>query len=159
MSEAADNVKESHLSNIIGGLCFAALGIFLLVASQEFEDAGRSTPLFIGIGTVVLAVILVLSQFLKRSGTCHSRPAVGSLRRRLLFVFLTAIWVFLLPYLGFLISGIVMFVLVAVAVPKHSPWTIKGIGLHAAAGAVTTSAFWIVLTHLLSVPLPELSLF
>ena len=52
MSEAADNVKESVLATSLVAFVLP-LGIFLLVASQEFEDAGRSTPLFIGIGTVV----------------------------------------------------------------------------------------------------------
>ncbi len=159
MPETPTSAIAPRTTNVIAGLVFAAFGVFLLIASQEFEDSGRSTPMFIGAGIVLLAAILVVSDFLKPAAADHGAADGGSQKRRLIFVVLMAAWVLLLPYLGFLVSGFIMFAIVAAAVPKHSRWTAKGLGLHAAAGVVTTAAFWVVLTQLLNVPLPEPTLF
>ena len=145
--------------NLASGAAFAGLGLFLIIASQQFEDAGRSTPVFIGCGLMALAVLLIVTEIAKSEFLPIPESDGGSGRRRLVFVVLMAVWILTLPYLGFLFGCSLMFILVAMAVPRSKPWTIRSIALHALSGIITTIGFWFALTYLLSVPLPVPSIF
>lgn len=159
MSEFVDNPTTRRVMNLASGVAFAGLGLFLIVASQQFEDAGRSTPMFIGYGLMALAVLLIVTEIAKSELLPMPESEGGSGRRRLVFVALMAVWILTLPYLGFLFGCSVMFILVAMAVPRSTPWTLRSIAMHALSGIITTIGFWFALTHLLSVPLPVPSIF
>ena len=159
MSEPAENPAARRFMNIASGIAFAGLGLFLVISSQQFEDAGRSTPMFIGYGLMALAVIQIATEMIRSDLLPIPEAEGGSGRRRLLFVVLMAVWIFALPYLGFLLSCSVMFIIVALAVPRATRWTPKNIFGHAIAGILTTLGFWFALTYLLRVPLPAPAIF
>ncbi len=159
MSEKIIAVTSDKVTNMGASLVFSGLGLYLIIASQEFEDAGRSTPIFIGVGLIVLSVLLVLSSRFTKNPSRPAHAAKGSQWRRSLFVLLMGAWILFIPYFGFLVSGAIMFALVAASVPKAKRWSRTGLGLHAVAGAITTFCFWFLLTHLLNTPLPKPILF
>lgn len=159
MSESMVAHRTRRLMNLAAGAAFGGLGLFLVVAARQFEDAGRSTPTFIGYGLVVLSIVLVVVELVRSDWLPVPDAEEGSGRRRLVFVILMLLWILVLPYLGFIVAGSLMFAIIAAAVPRSTPWTGRSLALHAVAGILTTVGFWLVLTKLLIVPLPTSTLF
>ncbi len=159
MLQNSFSMPNSRLLNITGSLSFIALGMYIILAAQRFEEIGKVTPVFIGTGIIFLAVLLLVAEFLSPNSLPKIEKIEGSLPRRIIFVGLMVVWVSLLPYLGFLISSILAFILISAAVPRKEKWSLSPFYFHAAAGVVTTVGFWLVLTTLLDVPLPELRIF
>ncbi len=159
MLQNSFSMPNSRLLNITGSLSFIALGMYIILAAQRFEEIGKVTPVFIGTGIIFLAVLLLVAEFLSPNSLPKIEKIKGSLPRRIVFVGLMVVWVSLLPYLGFLISSILAFILISAAVPRKEKWSLSPFYFHAAAGVVTTVGFWLVLTTLLDVPLPELRIF
>lgn len=153
------NIDGNRAKNILGSLTFGMLGSFMFYASQDFESAGRVTPAFIGCGLMVLSVLLVLVEFCKPELLPPQTAITGSLVRRSLFIALMAIWVVALPYLGFLVAGCLAFAIISAAVPINSNKTSAYVALNTVAGVLTIIGFWVVLTALLKVPLPEATFF
>jgi hypothetical protein len=152
-------ISKSRVLNISGSLVFIALGIYIILAAQTFENLGKVTPVFIGSGIIALSVLLIATELFSRSSIPKIENIEGSFMRRIIFVGLMILWVAFLPYLGFLISGIIAFALISAAVPRNEKWSLPPFCLHAAAGVVTTVGFWLLLTNLLNVPLPEMKIF
>lgn len=153
------NIYGNRAKNILGSLTFGMLGGFMFYASQDFESAGRVTPLFIGCGLMVLSVLLALVEFYKSDLLPPPSAITGSLVRRGLFIALMATWVVALPYLGFVVAGCLAFAVISAAVPKNSNKTSAYVALNTVAGVLTTIGFWVVLTAFLKVPLPEATFF
>ena len=148
-------MSRNRLLNLTASLAFILFGIFMIVGSQRFEDAGRATPAFIGCGIIFFAVILLLIELFRAEMIPTPKKIEGSLPRRGVFVGLMALWVMSLPYLGFILASSVAFILISVAVPENTNTKRKPFGLSALAGIATTIGFWLVLTNFLNVPLPE----
>ena len=159
MLQNSFSIPNSRLLNITGSLSFIALGMYIILAAQRFEEIGKVTPVFIGTGIIFLAILLLAAEFLIPNSIPKTEKIEGSLPRRIIFVGLMVVWVSLLPYLGFLISSILAFILISAAVPRKEKWSLSPFYFHAAAGVVTTVGFWLVLTTLLDVPLPEPRIF
>lgn len=153
------SLPKSRLLNLTGSMSFIALGMYIILAAQKFEEVGKATPVFIGTGMFFLAILLLAADFFIPNSIPKTKKIEGSLPRRIIFVGLMVVWVFLLPYLGFLISSILAFILISAAVPRKEKWSLSPFYFHAAAGIVTTVGFWLVLTTLLDVPLPEPRIF
>jgi len=159
MPEMQANMTTRRIKNLASGAVFAALGLFIVIASQQFEDAGRSTPTFIGYGLIALSLLLIVTEIVRSDLLPIPESDDGSKKQRFLFVVLMGLWILALPYFGFLLSCSVMFIFIALAVPRVDRWTVKGIVLHALSGVMTSATLWFALTQLLNIPLPEASLF
>ena len=118
------SLPKSRLLNLTGSMSFIALGIYIILAAQKFEELGKVTPVFIGTGVIFLAILLLVAEFLVPNSIPKTDKIEGSLPRRIIFVGLMVVWVSLLQYLGFLISSILAFILISAAVPRKEKWSL-----------------------------------
>jgi putative tricarboxylic transport membrane protein len=159
MLNNALSIPKSRLANLAGSAAFAALGLYIIMAAQQFEDAGRTTPVFIGLGMIFLALLLLGIEILFRETIPKIDKIEGSLSRRVAFVCIMLIWILFLPYLGFVVSSILAFALISAVVPRNYKWSFVPFSYHAVAGVAAVFVFWTILTTLLNVPLPSPQIF
>lgn len=154
--EDARRAEDRH-TNIVGGIIFALLGAYIFWEAQRFDEYGAVTPMFVGVGLIVLSLALIVSSLtLPKLIPPIERPT-GSLKTRGILVILMIVWVTVLPYAGFMLSSIIAFALIAGFVPVQTRWTGRGIVLHAIGAVTVTVLFWFILTTYLNVPLPAAS--
>ena len=58
------SLPKSRLLNLTGSMSFIALGMYIILAAQKFEEVGKATPVFIGTGVFFLAILLLAANFL-----------------------------------------------------------------------------------------------
>lgn len=159
MSRDNKAAASDRVANTVAGVVFAALGIAVLFEAQRFETSGAVTPSFIGIGLIALSLGLIgvanLAPWL-----APAMPSVsGSLGRRLAGGAILVLWVGALPYLGFLASATAAFFALSLTVPISRRWSPIAVFAHLAAAFAISAGFWLLLTGVLGVPLPEARLF
>ncbi|MEO1467709.1 MAG: tripartite tricarboxylate transporter TctB family protein [Pseudomonadota bacterium] len=151
--------RPDRMANTIAGLVFAALGGAVVWEAQRFEASGAVTPTFIGICLIALSLGLIAVANLAPRLTPALAAVSGSTRRRAVGGVILALWVAALPHLGFLASAITAFLALALSVPIAGRWTPAAVAGHALAAIVISTGFWLALTQVLGVPLPEARLF
>ena len=158
-ADSATQKWDERHTNAVAGVVFALIGAYVIWEAQRFGEHGAVTPVFIGVGLIVLSAALVISSFVFPRLVPATQVPTGALKKRGVLVLLMIVWVAVLPIVGFLASSIVAFGLIASAVPIRHQWTMRGVVLHAVGAVSITFAFWYVLTTYLNVPLPKASLF
>ncbi|MDW3225743.1 MAG: tripartite tricarboxylate transporter TctB family protein [Paracoccaceae bacterium] len=150
---------KDRSTNSIAGLIFAALGVLVIWQSQQFESSGSVTPIFIGTVLILLSAALILTAYLAP----HQIPAIkrpeGSLSRRFTAGMIIALWVALLPLLGFVATSIVAFLAISRTVPSEDRWRLRTYLIRGFIGAVIVVLFWFTLTTYLGIALPQARLF
>lgn len=144
-----------------GGLLFAAgfigLALVALWQSRDMTTLGAVFPRTFAVAMLVLAVAYIVRQWL-RPGSAGSDPPGGSLLRRTLLVAVLAGWILALPWLGFIVTSLVSFVLLSL-VAAFEPWNWRRTLIHLAVAGITVAGFYYLFARLLLVPLPEARLF
>lgn len=145
------------MGNIIGGFAVLLLCLVFWVQRNYTSQYGGTFPDAVMVLLAVLSLLMIARGMLWRheSGWHHEgRLGFGDLARA---VVLLVAWVASLPFLGYLIGGIVFFTLVALLMRTERPsW--KGVLLDIAVAVGVVGLFYLAFTEVLYVTLPPLSI-
>lgn len=141
--------------NVISGLGFVVFaGVFWVQRNYTSEFGGLfADPVIIVMA--VLGLVLALLGLVQRGPSEHKSdvPLAGVIRAVLLLV----AWVALLPTLGYVVDGLVFFVLAALLMRDHRP-SLKGLALDVGVSVGVVAVLYLVFTWVLVVQLPEFAL-
>lgn len=141
--------------NVISGLAFVVFaGVFWVQRNYTSEFGGLfADPVIIVMA--VLGLVLALLGLVQRGPSEHKSdvPLAGVIRAVLLLV----AWVALLPTLGYVVDGLVFFVLAALLMRDHRP-SLKGLALDVGVSVGVDAVLYLVFTWVLVVQLPEFAL-
>jgi hypothetical protein len=141
--------------NVISGLAFVVFaGVFWVQRNYTSEFGGLfADPVIIVMA--VLGLVLALLGLVQRGPSEHKSdvPLAGVIRAVLLLV----AWVALLPTLGYVVDGLVFFVLAALLMRDHRP-SLKGLALDVGVSVGVVAVLYLVFTWVLVVQLPEFAL-
>jgi putative tricarboxylic transport membrane protein len=153
---AAALASASRVNVIVGALTVAVAALFWSQRHYTTQYGGTfADPVILVLGGLGL-LLLVLGLLGRRVGADTEELEEMPLRGLILAVVLLAAWVAALPFLGYLVGGILFFALMSVLMRTGRP-TVKGVLLDVAIAAVVVGAFYLVFTEVLYVRLPELA--
>lgn len=136
-------------------LTVAVAAVFWLQRSYTTQYGGTfADPVIIALGVFGL-VLLVLGLLRRPVGGDTELEERLPVRGLVLAVALLTAWVAALPYLGYLVGGVVFFVLMAVLMRTERP-TLRGILLDVIVAVVVVTTFYLIFTEVLYVRLPDL---
>lgn len=151
---AARTMTADKVNVAVGGLTVAVTAVFWAQRSYTTEHGGTfADPVILALGVLGLALLVM---GLLRRAVGHGTEVEERMPVRGLLVAVAVLigWVAALPYLGYLVGGIVFFVLMAVVMRKDRP-TVRGVLLDTAVAVVVVGAFYLLFTQVLYVRLPE----
>ncbi|EHK54089.1 tripartite tricarboxylate transporter TctB family protein, partial [Allomesorhizobium alhagi] len=143
-----------------GAVALAA--IFLAIAGLAYWGAtgmsamGSVFPKTIALLLAVLSIALIVLGVMGRNRPVPTETAVGPVSniRRMILIAIFAIWVWLLPVIGFIVTSFTAFVAMA-AVGEHDPvpartWLLRGL-----VAIVTVAVFWWLMADVLLLRMPR----
>ena len=146
--------KNFQLFNHFTSLTICLLGIWVLVSAKHFSELGKIFPKIVGFGFIICALALT-SSFLLTSEKFLQKTDEGMLWRKYLFMIYTLIWALSLPIFGYLATSIPAFFLIAITVPRTSKLYLRDFLIILFSALAVPLLIFVLLTLLLSVPLPE----
>ncbi|MGE6607293.1 tripartite tricarboxylate transporter TctB family protein [Halomonas sp. NPDC076908] len=154
MSKALSKLQAScsARSEFLMPLLFISIGGMCLWKSQDMSQMGAIFPVTIAI-VVVVAGVLRLAQLMVRGVLSNTERDKGSTPRRVLMVVVMTIWALVMPWAGFLLTGLASFVSLMM-VAQYQPWTTRRLSGHLVTGALLVAFFYGLFALLLNVPLP-----
>jgi hypothetical protein len=146
---------NDKINIVVAVLTVAVAAVFWSQRSYTTEYGGTfADPVIIVLG--VLGLVLLAFGLLRRPVGRGTEVEEGlPVRGLVLAVALLTAWVAALPYLGYLVGGIVFFILMAVLMRTERP-TPRGVLLDAVVAVVVVTAFYLIFTEVLYVRLPDL---
>ena len=153
---AAALASASRVNVIVGAITVAVAALFWSQRSYTTEYGGTfADPVILVLGALGL-LLLVLGLLGRKVGADTEELEQMPLRGLLLAVGLLVVWIAALPFLGYLVGGILFFALMSVLMRTERP-TVKGVLLDVAIAAVVVVLFYLMFTEFLYVRLPELA--
>ena len=146
--------KTRDLPTIVLAALFVLIGGYVLWATQTMSAMGAVFPRTIA-GVLVLASLALLVVQLLRPGRAAPEDASvgGSTSRRLAVVAVMLAWALLFPTLGFVTSGIVAFVVIALAA-NYDRLGPQRAALYLGTAVVVVVLFWLLMRNVLNIPVP-----
>lgn len=146
-------------SKDVGGIWLPC--VFIIIALGALWDTTNMLdsdsyvfPRAIAIAMIALNLLLIGRALLKMpSGQEEKHPTGGSTNRRVSLIAGMLISCVLMPYLGFLLSGIITFMLLMV-VSMYDEWTAKLKIIYPLVALSLVVGFYLLFSKLLLVPLP-----
>ena len=141
-----------------GGIVMCCLFIVLAAISlwdttHMLDSDSYVFPRAIAIALIVLCIMLIVWNLVRPSAAAEQTAQKGSTVRRTLLVAVMLLSCFVMPWLGFLISGIITFgVLMMVAM--YDQWTPQKRIIYPVVSVVIVLGFYTLFSKLLLVPLP-----
>lgn len=152
----ASRTVADKVNIAVGALTLAVAAVFWFQRGYSTPYGGTfADPVIVVLGTLGL-VLVVLGVLRRPVGHGTETEERIPLRRLLLAVVLLAAWVVALPYLGYLVGGIIFFGLMAVLMRTERP-TQRRVFIDVVVGAVVVTFFYLIFTEVLYVRLPELA--
>ena len=141
----------------IMGITFILIAIITLWDTTSYTDPDSSVfPQTIAIVMIILCIILILQWFI--FGHSEKVDFSGNNLRRLGLVFILISSSFLMPWLGFLLTGLIVFFTLTI-LAMYDQWTPYRLIFYPVSGAAIVVGFYFIFKELLSVPLPVGTLF
>ncbi|OZM79623.1 tripartite tricarboxylate transporter TctB family protein [Pseudonocardia sp. MH-G8] len=146
---------DDKINVAVAVLTVAVAALFWSQRSYTTEYGGTfADPVILALGA--LGLVLLAFGLLRRPVGRGTEVEEGlPVRGLVLAVALLTAWVATLPYLGYLVGGIVFFILMAVLMRTERP-TLRGALLDAVVAVVVVTAFYLIFTEVLYVRLPDL---
>lgn len=146
---------DDKINIAVAVLTVAVAALFWSQRSYTTEYGGTfADPVILVLGA--LGLVLLAFGLLRRPVGRGTEVEEGlPVRGLVLAVALLTAWVATLPYLGYLVGGIVFFALMAVLMRTERP-TPRGILLDVVVAVVVVTAFYLIFTEVLYVRLPDL---
>ena len=146
---------DDKINVAVAVLAVAVAAVFWFQRSYTTQyGATFADPVIIVLGVLglVLLVFGLLRRPVGRDTEVEERLPVRGL---VLAVALLTAWVAALPYLGYLVGGVVFYALMAVLMRTERP-TLRGILLDVIVAVVVVTAVYLIFTEVLYVRLPDL---
>ena len=152
---AAPATRDDKINLAVAVLTVAVAALFWSQRSYTTEYGGTfADPVILVLGVLGL-VLLVLALLRRPTGHGTEEEEWLPVRGLVLAVALLTAWVAALPYLGYLVGGVIFFILMAVLMRTERP-TLRGILLDIVVAVVVVTAFYLIFTEVLYVRLPDL---
>ena len=133
-------------------LLFIAVGMVCVWQARDMSQLGAVFPVTIAL-VMMLSGVLRLGQLALHRVLDNVQRGRGSTPRRVLLVAAMTVWTLLLPWAGFLLTGLVSF-FTLMTIAQHEPWTPRRLVGHLATGVFLVGCFYGLFAILLNVPLP-----
>ncbi|WP_281967306.1 tripartite tricarboxylate transporter TctB family protein [Roseovarius nanhaiticus] len=137
---------ERRQDTILGAV-FAALGIFAAVKAAEYSGATGLYPMILGLVMAALGALVAGKAWLRDRN--NARPLTEHTGRAALTVVLGAVYIALVPLLGFYTASALAVVFLPAALGFRQPVYL------ALAALIFTLVVWAVFSVLLEKPLPD----
>lgn len=138
------------------------LALVLALLGAWVWHAARGMSVMASVFPFTIAAVLIASSLgslvLELARPAPPEATGGSWPRRLLLIAVLLAWALLLPVLGFAVTSLAAFLLVAL-IGNHDPWTPARAAAVALAALVGIGGAWLLLTRVLQVPMPQALLF
>lgn len=148
----------SFLSTPIMALLFIAIGGIVVWDTTSYTDADSYVfPRTVAGAMIGLSILLILQWMLGLSGPARPDQVEGltqSITRRVLLVSAMVAAALAMPYLGFLITGLIAFAIILLA-SMYDPWTPYRIIVYPLSGIGIVIGFYLLFARVLQVPLPQ----
>ena len=149
--------NRDNVGMVLAGI-FAAIGVLAWLGAREMSVVGSIFPTSIASVLVVLSIGLIGMNLARPAGPRPSPDdAFGgevSSVRRLLLVLVMALWVVLLPILGFLLTSLAAF-LAIVAIADHEGAPPRIWAIYACCGLLIVAGFYWLMADLLLLRMPQ----
>ena len=150
----------------IGAVLFVILGTVLTIESRSMTAMGSVFPTTISIALIIFSLFLILRNVMltiQRTEVAEppseEAPAAGgSNLRRAFFIAAMIAWIVLIPVLGFLVASVAGYFCVMV-VAMHERMSPKQIALLIVLGAAILAGFYVLMSRVLLIPMPQGHLF
>lgn len=152
----SEQTTKREISTPIMAALFVALGAIVIWDTTSYTDADSYVfPRTIAIVMIVLSVLLVAQWLLGWSPSAKDPGVAGarSVPRRLALFAAMIGAALLMPYLGFLVTGLIVFLAIMLTA-MYDPWTPYRFIVYPIAGAVIVGGFYLLFAQVLQVPLP-----
>ncbi|WP_448071022.1 tripartite tricarboxylate transporter TctB family protein [Georgenia yuyongxinii] len=153
---AAPATTADKINVGVGAMIVVVAAVFWFQRSYTTAYGGTFADPVIIVLAVLGLVLLVLGLLRRPVGHGTEEEEKMPLRGLVIAVLLLTAWVAALPYLGYLVGGIIFFVLMAVLMRSGRP-SLRGLLLDAAISVVIVASFYVIFTEVLYVRLPELA--
>lgn len=159
MSEASERrYDKGDVRGTIGAVIFTIVGLFVLWDSGHISDwSGSVFPRTVAVLMILLSILLIGRNLLGYASG-EEKPLPGSVPRRVGLVAIMLLAALLMPYLGFLITGVAAYVGIMV-VAMYERWTKSRLMLYPVVGVITVFAFHYLFDTVFLVPLPNARIF
>ena len=159
MTTTRESTPARDTASIVMACLFIVLGSVALWDTTNMMDSDSSVfPRAIAIAMILLSLLLIVQKLVYPAAAKAEADARASTPRRTVLVAVMLLCCGLMPWLGFLISGIATYLLLML-VAMYDTWTpVKKIIYPLIAVAVVLG-FYGLFAHLLQVPLPAGVLF
>ena len=154
MNQSNNNLNEegSNVGSLIVSVFFVLAGFLTLYDTMSYSDVDSSVfPQAAAVLLIVCATISTIQNFLRPQA--DEGFGRGSWWRRLLLVIAMLLTCFAMPYIGFLLAGLIAFVGSMIAA-MHDKWSGKTAVIYMGSGALIMVAFYVLFRYALHVPLP-----
>jgi len=136
-------------------------GLFILIAVIALWDTTNMMdsdsyvfPRAIAIAMIILNLLLIARKLLNLTNDKEQTRTVGaSTFRRVALIIGMLISCMIMPYLGFLLSGIITFIFLMI-ISMYDEWTIKNKIIYPSTALITVIGFYLLFSKILLVPLP-----
>lgn len=146
-----------EVSTPIMAALFVAIGAIVIWDTTTYADADSYVfPRTIAAVMIALSILLVI-QWLIGWAPSRKDPGIAgalSVRRRVALVAAMVGAALLMPYLGFLLTGLIAFAAILLTA-MYDPWTPYRLAVYPIAGAVIVGGFYLLFSRVLQVPLPD----
>lgn len=144
--------NQSKIGSLLISVFFVFAGIITLWDSQKYTDVDSQVfPQTVAIVLIICATIAFIMTFIRSDES--EGFGDGTWWRRVLLILSLLAACAAMPYIGFLLSGIVSFIGGLIAA-MHNKWTTKSALIYGLSGLVIMSAFYTLFRFVLLVPLP-----
>ncbi|WP_018701099.1 tripartite tricarboxylate transporter TctB family protein [Amorphus coralli] len=128
----------------------ALLALYVLRESAGFSLFGSVFPRAVAFAMLALAAALLVRTAIRKVPASAIRSLTRANWRTAGLIAVVACWMLLVRFAGFYPASVFGF-LAAGALARHTPWTLRELGIHALVSVVTVSAFYAFFAYGLSV--------
>jgi putative tricarboxylic transport membrane protein len=152
------------LPAVLFGTLFIGIGVVAWLQTKDMSAMGSVFPGALASALVLLSAILIAFQIGRRAAPAKTKTAKSadepteSTPRRVAMVAALAVWVLMLPLVGFFVTSLVaFFVLTAIATFERLQPRI--VAIYAVGGALIVGSFYLLMTEVLALRMPQGLLF
>ncbi|MCP3672437.1 MAG: tripartite tricarboxylate transporter TctB family protein [Gammaproteobacteria bacterium] len=159
--DAITKLEKADISGMLVAIILILVAVLALWDTTEMTDADSFVfPRAIAISMISFCILFIVTQMIYPSieGNDEARVVGGSTTRRIGLVLAMVVSSLLMPWLGFLVSGVLAFGSIMM-LAMYDEWTLSRRLLFPFAGIVIVIGFYFMFAELLLVPLPVGTLF
>ena len=149
--------RKMPASDVVMAALFIAIAAITLWDTTSYTDADSYVfPRTVAAALIAFSLVLILQWLLGRQSPSEPQAA-GSTPRRITLVVAMLAATLAMPWIGFLVSGVLAFAAILL-IAMYDPWTRFRTIIYPIAGLTIVVGFYLLFKEVLQVPLPVGSL-